>query len=68
MTLLEKIQFVLENSTAEGAAKLVHNVDQMDEIRTIIDRMWDGTKVYTTVGQDSAMKGAMIVAINNGII
>lgn len=68
MSNLEKIQFVIENSSAEGAAKLINNSEQMSEVCKIQDRLWEGTTVHTTKADEAAMKGAMIVAISNGTI
>lgn len=68
MTLLEKIEFVLENTSSESAAKLINSVDQMNEVSIIKNRLWKDTKVFTSKLNENSMKSAMIIAINNGII
>ena len=68
MTTLQKIQFVLNNSSADAAAKLINNANQMEEVQRVEDRLYEGTTIYTTEGHDAAMKAAMIIAINNGTI
>jgi hypothetical protein len=68
MTTLQKIQFVLNNSSSASAAILINNADQMAEVQTVENRLYEGITVYTTEGHDAAMKAAMIIAINNGTI
>ena len=68
MTKLEKITFILENTSGDGAAKLINSVDQMTEVQTIEDGLYENSVIYTTQAGDTAMKAAMIVAVNNGII
>lgn len=67
LNTLEKIQFVLENSPADIAARLISNTDQNSEVSIIENRLLEGT-VYTTKSGDVAFKVAMIIAINNGTI
>lgn len=67
MTLLEKIQFVLENTSAVGAAKLINNTDQMDEVQKIGQSLWE-KEAYTSPKGEAALKAAMIIAINNKVI
>lgn len=67
LNTLEKIQFVLENSPADIAAKLISNTDQNSEVSIIEERLLKGC-VYTAKSADVAFKAAMIIAINNGTI